>query len=283
MLMIRNGCGETLTEKKIDGGVPQQQWLYQHLLHNASAFNSGKLRKQVTFSLCKSALGGFHLVFYLKVLFILRFKGFLYINFILVILLVGGWKRLYHYFSSCLCGNCRFLGTGIVDRLKRIVVKTTKVDRLKRTVVKTTTVCIFGTSSLFWFWVPLNFHSYHPVLPSALRFLIGQYFYRYWEYHCYATSGFCLTCWQKFSLRPSISAHPSLPFPPSAHACTPCALELPLPAALWLGSPSSQLSAKMYRCTSEPFDVIALQWWGSSPVVLSALMAQHVPSIVSWL
>ena len=197
MLMIRNGCGETLTEKKIDGGVPQQQWLSQHLLHNASAFNSGKLRKQVTFSLCKSALGGFHLVFYLKVLFILRFKAFLYINFILVILLVGGWKRLYHYFSSCLCGNCRFLGTGIVDRLRRTVVKTT--------------VCIFGTSSLFWFWVPLNFHSFHPVLPSALRFLIGQNFYRYRGYHCYASSGFCLTCWQKFSLRPSLSAHPFLP------------------------------------------------------------------------
>lgn len=72
MLMIRNGCGETLTEKKIDGGVPQQQWLYQHLLHKASAFNSGKLRKQAIFSLCKSAMGGFHLVF--------LFKGFIYIK-----------------------------------------------------------------------------------------------------------------------------------------------------------------------------------------------------------
>lgn len=37
------------------------------------------------------------------------------------------------------------------------------------------------------------------------------------------------------------------------------------------GSGSSQLSTKMYICTSEPFDVISLVWWGPSLVVLSAL------------
>jgi hypothetical protein len=43
-------------------------------------------------------------------------------------------------------------------------------------------------------------------------------------------------------------------------------------AALGLGSLTSQLSTKMYICTSEPFDVISLVWWGPSPVVLSALI-----------
>jgi len=76
---------------------------------------------------------------------------------------------------------------------------------------------------------------------------------------------------KSFPFVPHFLPIPPCPFPFSAHSWTPCALELSLPAALLLGSTSSQLSAKMYICTSEPFDVISLLWWGSSPVVLSAL------------
>ena len=61
---------------RIDFWLPRKRELGEgwkkRLLRDASAFNSGELRKQVTFSLCESALGGFHLVF--------LFKGFIYIK-----------------------------------------------------------------------------------------------------------------------------------------------------------------------------------------------------------
>ena len=145
------------------------------------------------------------------------------------------------------------------------------MDKLEDSCKDQKTVCIFDTSSLFWFWVPLNFHSYHPVLPQHLGFWLDNVFIDTESIIVMPRQISTSHVGKSFPFVPHFLPIPPYPFPFSAHSWTSCALELSLPAALLLGSTSSQLSAKMYICTSEPFDVISLLWWGSSPVVLSAL------------